>query len=476
MSILGIDLGTTNSVVAWMCEGRPRVIPGDMGDLTPSIVHVDRDGRVTVGEPARRLAVLDPQGGVSSSKRKMGTPHVYLLHGRRYTPVDIAGFILANLLRAATVRTGRSFSQAVIAVPAYFGEPARRATIEAAARAGVSVRRLVNEPTAATLAYGQGRRGERVMVWDLGGGTFDVSLLEFADGIFEVMATAGDADLGGDDWRDRLARELERRRDAYWGPAPDAQSLERLAETTKRKLSSRPRTALMLPAPGTADTPARRRIAVSREEFERWTRPLCERVLMPARQVLADAGVTLAQIDRVVLVGGATRMPMVRRLVAAFTGKTPSYAIDPDRAVALGTAVYAGMLEGSVRDSLLVDVVPMSLGIETEGGLCARLIERNTRLPATRDRLFTTARDNQTEVEIHVLQGEAEMASRNLSLGRFTLSGLPSAPKGALRISVSFSIDVDGLLEVQAHDLHTEQHMRWVVRRATVSADDRAES
>ena len=480
MAVIGIDLGTTYSVMAYIKGGAPTMIPNAEGnDLTPSVVGFDSENHVFVGALALDRAVFDPKGTVQSVKRKMGTDIVYSIHGHDYSPVTISSFILEKLKKDAQNHLGEEITDAVITVPAYFSDVARQATKQAAEIAGLRVVRIINEPTAATLAYGIGQKeGELVMVWDLGGGTFDVSILEFSGGVYEVKATAGDVALGGDDWRDLIKQTLSLEFCKGWGEAlgrhPEIEyRILVAAEEAKLKLSAEDSITVTLPAlMGRDEQWKSLKIKIVRQEFEAWSRPLCDRMLLPAKRALKDAKVKPQDLDRVILVGGATRMPMVRERIAQFTGKNPYVDIDPDKAVAVGAAIQAGIIEGSLKKAVLVDVIPLSLGIETQGGICTRLIERNSKVPISKDRIFTTAYDHQPEVELHVLQGEREMAKHNVSLGKFTLTDIPTAPKGEPKVNVTFSVDHNGILNVSAREVYTGGEQKMTIRSTRLGSTE----
>ena len=490
--IIGIDLGTTNSVAAYMKDGRPVIIPNLEGDaLTPSVVAFARDDHRWVGRLARAQAAANPlrtvfsvkrrmgrscpdpaapEAVVSSIKRQMGSDYVVTVDGRAYTPVEISAMILEKLKTDAEAFLGESVERAVVTVPAYFNDSQRRATKDAASIAGLEVVRLVNEPTAAALAYGLDiENAHTILVWDLGGGTFDVSILELGDGVFQVKAVNGNTRLGGDDYDQRLVEMLVERFRDEWQVAldgdPTVQRIMRLlAEETKMKLSTETEAHVVLPhSLGRGNRCA---VTVTREAFEAATADLTEKMVAPAQSALADAGLDPLDLDRVVLVGGMTRVPSVRRLVREITGLEPCRHIDPDQVVALGAAVQAGVLAGDVRHVTLVDVTPLSLGIETQGGLFARVIERNTPVPVTGSRLFTNARDDQTAMEVHVLQGERELAADNMTLGRFDLLGITPQPRGEAKVEVAFDIDANGIIHVSATDLHTETSKRIRVEMA----------
>jgi len=472
--MIGIDLGTTNSVVACMKDGRPAVVLNlEGGALTPSIVAFDERGRSSVGISAEGKATSTAVPGqgesyaaavVSSIKRRMGSDHVVETDAGTFTPVEISAMILEKLKSDAETRLGQPIVGVVVTVPAYFNDNQRRATRQAATMAGLEVRRLVNEPTAAALAYGlHMENAHTVLVWDLGGGTFDVSILELGDGVFEVKAVNGNTHLGGDDYDERLAEilaaEFRRQHGVNLGDDPaGARLLRHWAERAKIQLSSQVEACVTLPKHF-----ARREgctVTVTRDVFERATADITERMLGPARQALSDARLDPLDLDRVVLVGGMTRVPAVRRLVKEITGLEPYGHIDPDKVVALGAAIQAGVLAGKVPRVTLVDVTPLSLGIETQGGLLGRIIERNTPIPTSRGRLCTNARDDQTEMEIHVLQGERELAADNISLGTFELLGLTPQPRGRAKVEVTFDIDANGMVQVFATDLHTEASIK----------------
>lgn len=479
MAVIGIDLGTTYSVVAYIKDGVPTIIPNAEGeDLTPSVIGFDNSGHVFVGKLAESRSILDSEGTVRSIKRKMGSDFTVTIYGRSYTPTVISSFILGKLKRDAESYLGEKVSEAVVTVPAYFSDKAREATKNAAEIAGLTVLRIINEPTAATLAYGISQKeGEQVMVWDLGGGTFDVSILEFSGGVYEVKSTSGDMKLGGDDWRDALSRHfLDLLCNQYktdFVETPDILNrILLISEKAKKDLTSDEETNIGLSFPASEGKWHVGRIRVTRQEFESLSSHLCDRLILPAKQALRDAKVKTGDLDKVILVGGATRMPMVRQRVAEFAGKEPYIDIDPDKVVAVGAAIQAGILTGALKKAVLVDVIPLSLGIETQGGIFTKLIERNTKVPISKDRIFTTAMDNQPEVEIHVLQGERALAEHNVSLGNFTLTEIPEAPKGIPKISVIFSVDINGILNVRAEDVYTGNEREMIVRSDRLQQDD----
>jgi len=475
--IVGIDLGTTNSVVAVKEGDNIVVIPNAEGSrLTPSVVAFTKDGERLVGQLAKRQAVINPERTIISIKRKMGSDYKVRIDDKEYTPQEISAMILQKLKKDAEDYLGEEVKQAVITVPAYFTDAQRQATKDAGKIAGLEVLRIINEPTAACLAYGMDKGGEfKVLVFDLGGGTFDVSILDVGDGVYEVMATSGDNHLGGDDWDQRLVdwmvSEFKRREGIDL--SKDKMALQRLreaAEKAKIELSSMSETTISLPFI-TADQngPKHLELEITRAKFEEMTADLLERVVGPVQKALSDSGLTPAQIDKILLVGGATRMPMVQRKVKELLGKEPTKGINPDECVAIGAAIQAAILAGEHKDIVLVDVTPLSLGVETLGGVFTKIIERNTAIPVSKSQIFTTAADNQTRVEIHVLQGERPMAADNVSLGRFFLDGIPPAPRGVPQIEVTFNIDVNGILNVTAKDLATGKAQHITIQSSRLS-------
>ncbi|CAM3728969.1 molecular chaperone DnaK [Alicyclobacillus pomorum] len=469
--VIGIDLGTTNSCVAVMEGGEAVVIPNaEGGRTTPSVVAFGKDGERLIGDVAKRQAITNPDRTIISIKRHMGTDHKVTIDGNGYTPQEISAMILRKLKADAEAFLGEPVTQAVITVPAYFSDSQRQATKDAGKIAGLEVLRIVNEPTAAALAYGLDKEGEQtILVYDLGGGTFDVSILELGDGVFEVKATSGNNHLGGDDFDQKIIDFLVEtfKRDTGIDLRNDKMAVQRLkdaAEKAKKELSSTLTTTISLPfISADATGPKHLEVNLTRAKFEEMTADLVEATLGPTRQALQDAGLTVNDIDKVILVGGSTRIPAVQEAIKKLIGKEPSKGVNPDEVVAIGAAIQAGVLTGEVKDVVLLDVTPLSLGIETLGGVFTRLIERNTTIPTSKSQIFSTAADNQTSVEIHVLQGEREMARDNKTLGRFTLSDIPPAPRGVPQIEVTFDIDANGIVNVSAKDLGTGKSQRITI-------------
>jgi molecular chaperone DnaK len=473
--VVGIDLGTTNSVVAVMEGSQPVVIPNAEGNrTTPSVVAFTKTGERLVGQLAKRQAITNPERTIASIKRHMGTDFKVKIDGKDYSPQEISAMILQKLVNDASTYLGERVTKAVITVPAYFNDAQRQATKDAGRIAGLDVLRIINEPTAASLAYGLEKKGnETILVWDLGGGTFDVSILEVGDGVFEVKATNGDTRLGGDDYDKRIVDWLvgEFRKDQGIDLSGDKQAMQRLteaAEKAKIELSSMVQTSINLPFI-TADQngPKHLDYPFTRADFERMTSDLTDRTVQPFKSALSDAGLDISKIDQVVMVGGATRMPVIQELVQKLTGKEPNQTVNPDEVVAVGAAIQAGVLSGEVHDVVLLDVTPLSLGIETLGGVNTKLIERNTTIPTRKAQIFTTAEDGQTSVDIHVLQGERDMAGDNKTLGRFRLDGIPAAPRGVPQIEVTFDIDANGIVSVNAKDLGTGREQKITVTAST---------
>ncbi|OKP91186.1 molecular chaperone DnaK [Paenibacillus helianthi] len=481
--VIGIDLGTTNSCVAVMEGGEAVVIPNPEGArTTPSVVGFKKDGERIVGETAKRQAITNPDRTIASIKRHMGTNHKESIDGKDYSPQEISAMILQKLKFDAEAYLGQTVTQAVITVPAYFNDSQRQATKDAGKIAGLEVLRIVNEPTAAALAYGlEKSEDQTILVYDLGGGTFDVSILELGDGFFEVKATSGDNRLGGDDFdqvvMDFLVAEFKKEQGIDLSKDKAAvQRLKDAAEKAKKELSGVLTTTVSLPFITVVDgVPQHLEINLTRAKFDELTAGLVERTLGPTRQALSDAGMTPADLNRIVLVGGSTRIPAVQDAIKKLTGKEPHKGVNPDEVVALGAAVQAGVLTGDVKDVVLLDVTPLSLGIETAGGVFTKMIERNTTIPTSKSQVFSTFADNQPSVEIHVLQGERQMANGNKTLGRFMLNEIPPAPRGVPQIEVTFDIDANGIVNVSATDKGTNKSQKITITSSSGLSDAEVE-
>ncbi len=479
--IIGIDLGTTNSCVAVMEGGEPVVITNSEGArTTPSVVSFQANGERLVGQIAKRQAITNPEHTIISIKREMGTDHKTKIDDKTYSPQEISAMILQKIKADAEAYLGEPVTQAVITVPAYFNDSQRQATKDAGKIAGLEVLRIINEPTAASLAYGLDKtdHSEKIFVYDLGGGTFDVSILELGDGVFEVLSTNGDTHLGGDDFDQKIIDYIANDFKAQYGidlrnDKSAVQRLKEAAEKAKIELSSSMQTNINLPFI-TADSTGPKHIDMNltRAKFNELTHDLVQRSIEPMKKALSDAGLSISQIDKVILVGGSTRIPAVQEAVKNFTGKEPSKGVNPDECVAMGAAIQAGVLTGEVKDVLLLDVTPLTLGIETLGGVATPLIERNTTIPAKKSQVFSTAADGQTSVEIHVVQGERQMAADNKTLGRFTLSGIAPAPRGIPQIEVTFDIDANGIVKVSAMDKGTGKEANITITASTNLSDE----
>ncbi|MBR1672221.1 MAG: molecular chaperone DnaK [Fretibacterium sp.] len=478
--VVGIDLGTTNSCIAVQEGDQTTIIPNNEGArTTPSVVAFTKDGERLVGQLAKRQAIVNADHTIMSIKREMGTDYRVEIDDKKYTPQEISAMILQKLKRDAEDYLGEPVTQAVITVPAYFTDAQRQATKDAGAIAGLEVLRIINEPTAACLAYGENRKEEhKILVFDLGGGTFDVSILDVGEGVFEVLATAGDNRLGGDDWDNRIVEWMasEFKKSEGIDLKNDSMAMQRLreaAEKAKIELSNMTETTISLPFITANQTgPKHLEMKLTRAKFEEMTADLLDRTVVPTERALKDSGLSASEIDKILLVGGSTRMPMVQKKIVNLLGKEPTKGINPDECVAAGAAIQGAILKGDHKDIVLVDVTPLSLGLETLGGVFTKVIERNTAIPVSKSQVFTTAANNQTQVEIMVLQGERSMAADNVKLGQFVLDGIPPAPRGIPQIEVTFNIDVNGILNVSAKDKGTGKAQKITIQSSNLSKDE----
>ncbi len=486
--IIGIDLGTSNSAAAVMIGGKPTIVPAAEGSTVagktvPSFVAFTKDGQMLVGEPARRQAAINPEGTATAFKRSMGTKEKYVMFGKEYTPEQLSAYLLQKIKKDAEAFLGEKVEKAVITVPAYFNDDQRQATKNAGEIAGLEVVRLVNEPTAAAFAYGIDRSDKelKIMVFDFGGGTLDVTIMDFGGGVFEVKSTAGDTRLGGRDMDEAIIQYIvdENKRETGIDVSQDKMAIQRVreaAEKAKIELSSVLETQINLPfITADASGPKHLVMNITRAKLEALVEPIIRRCSGPMERAISDAGLTPQQIDKIILVGGPTRMPIVQKFVTDYVGKSPERGIDPMECVAMGAAIQSGIIEGNVKNVVLVDVVPLSLGIETLGGIFTKMIERNTAIPTTKTQIFTTAADNQTSVEVHILQGERPLAKDNLSLGRFILDGIPTAPRGVPQIEVTYAVDENGILHVTAKDKASGKEQKITVTNSNKLSKDEVE-